>query len=225
MEIGVPEVAGYVNSCCATVTTCRGRISGPFCTQPLAEMQMTPQVQRKEFELEMKTKATMSRFTAEQHEALVRSARMAHLPRGVYLAATYLRGGIPPPAPPAAEMLPESCQKLLQMVASIDTNTIQISKHCHQLGNPLSRLAAEFGVLDNLGQQARAVGLRVKRGEYSESRATYVAAAGLAASAESTNELAHSLNKSQVPELSEFHSVLTELKNSLAIAMENKNEF
>lgn len=103
---------------------------------------------------------------AEQLRAAAFAARMqpAALARRLIVMSLAAGEHVPPPAPPAAADLQTAARDLLTTLAASSANFSQLKTHAREIGGRLAAIAAEGEILDQLMNEARALGLHIKLG-------------------------------------------------------------
>jgi hypothetical protein len=156
-------------------------------------------------------KLTVRVSRAEQN-ALRKRAFEARRPVAVYLRETGL-AGVPVEAPPTPAEQPEPLRKLLHVALASVSNCTQLGQHAAEAGEPLSRVCP---LLSEMQEQLRELGMQVKRGGLSETRADEILAMGLLRASDEMNRLAEALNEGKTAINQTWHSVLSGLRAALA---------
>lgn len=133
------------------------------------------------------------------------------------------KGNLPAPAPPALSDLGPAAAKLFSVCLGLTSNFSQISEHSKRLGRPFDRLVEgdDGGLLSQLAERARTVGLRVKAGRLNETESMALLAALTAPSEYLNSSLARPLNAGHVPTPENWIAAIGPLRSALPSVSEH----
>lgn len=123
-----------------------------------------------------------------------------------------LDGELPAPAPPAPASLANDSRSLLVALVATQSNLMHLTHHALELGEPMTRLSAPGGVLVQMGDQVRELGMRLKGGERAPASSD-----ALKAAACQINDLVRRLDFNyDGMQMSDWYEPLKALKTALA---------
>ena len=122
---------------------------------------------------------------------------------------------LPDAAPPAIDELSTESKNLLSILQASISNLSQLCVHASEIGDPISRLSAPGGLLINLSDKCKSLGIEIKSGAIAHALAAQ-RLNKLSGSAKKLNGLAHALNvdRNTVSGI-DWHSTLTDFRNSI----------